>query len=148
MFKRNFGFLLLPFLFAFSSAVEAKDEVVNINLFKWAASGLDISFPQTFVIDKSNGLDYGRLTFESESDYLKSWGSNKKEGSFDLGKVEKNFPELYGKIKKAWEINEKVLVTVIVDSTVSDCSPCSQQKEVLNEKDYFGLPHIEVTLSK
>lgn len=146
MFKKNLCFFV--FLLLSSLSVKASDNVVNINLFKWAASGLDVSFPQTFVVDRSSGLTYGRLTFGSESDYLKSWGGNNKEGNFDLNKVESNFPELYGKIKKAWELNEKVIVTVSIDSNVSDCSPCSQQKEVLNEKDYFGLPHVEVTLSK
>ena len=68
--------LLVSLLLVSSFSVVAKQQEVPLNLFKWAKAGFGVTFPQTYVIHKRDGVRYGRLGLARIQNTC-SHGSNK-----------------------------------------------------------------------
>lgn len=140
--------LLILLLLVSSFSVVAKQQEVPLNLFKWAKAGFGVTFPQTYVIHKRDGVRYGRLGFGSDTEYLQSWQQQTIDGAMNVDALKQQFPEFHAQLEGLWKDHEQVIFSVEIDSALAPCGACQKQDELLKQQNYFELPYLKVSLTK
>jgi hypothetical protein len=117
-------------------------------IFDWAMAQLPVKFPQTHVIGKNLETELSRVGFKNEDDYLKYMNGSNGEAVEVTKFIKKHNPELWQEMTTEIQKNNKVLLSVTVDGSVAACKPCSIQGDLLDEKNYFGMTHYKLVMSR
>ena len=142
--KQLFALLTLATFSHFTYA----DNNIEENLFAWAAAGQAVSFPQTYILKKDNTTQVSQLSFGDKTSYLAALAKRKTSPKNLMPVLKQNFPNVWDNLQQQFKQHDQVLLTVSVSKTIAACDPCTLQKEVLQEKNYLGLPHINLVLTK
>jgi hypothetical protein len=140
--------IIVFLMFCIASLANATTPTIEENLFKWATAGQAVSFPQTYILKSDNTTLVSQLQFGDKDSYLEALSSGKPTDNNLIPALKEHFPKVWKSLQQEFKKHEKVILTVGVSKDVADCKPCSIQQDTLQEKNYFGLPHIKLVLTK
>lgn len=136
-------------LYFFSFQLQATEH--NSNIMNWAKAKLPTTFPQTYIINQQLAVEYARLGFHNQQSYVASITSKKSEPNYDSTKLIEylkhyNAP-LWSQVKTKLSTTKHIILTISINKDIAHCETCEQQKSLLEDNRYFGMPHYTLILS-